>query len=239
MAHAGAVIERADLQEQAAADWSWLATGAAGLGFVAFVVFQNVALLADEPFGDASISEISEFYATSKTQVGIAIALVAVNIPLIILFASGYARAVRERLGGEPIWTRAGYGGIIATSLFFGITTVFRGALAVNGETLAENPALTQMIWDLHGTTFALTSAPLGLTLAMFAVSGRLSWLTPVWLAYPAIAGGGLLTASAAVTVPTVEGSSIGIIGLIGFVIWLFWLAFTSVGLIRSRGAAA
>jgi hypothetical protein len=215
-------------------------TGLAGLGFASLVLFQNVFLLRDSPLADASIAEISEFYLENEGAVAVALALVAINIPLLLLFASGFTARVQQIAGGiMPLGGRVGYAGAIGVAITFAVVSTTQAALVANAATLAGEPALTQLLWDLHSGAFAFSQVVLALTLGAFAWAGRSTGLTPAWLAYLAFAGSATLIVSGAAVVPSMDGSPIGLLGLLGFLIWLFWLAFTSVRLVRAASSAS
>lgn len=215
---------------------SALLTGISGLVFVLLVIIENVFFLRAAPLADASSDEISTFYAGNETQVAIALALVALNIPILLSFAAGFvARLARAADGVMPVSGRVGYAGAIGMAAVFAAVSATHAVLVANADALGSEPVLTQMIWDLHSALFAFNSVVLGTALAAFAWAGREMRLTPGWFGYVGLAGGAALIFSGAMVVPGMDGSPLALVGLFGFLFWLFWLAFASIQLLRGK----
>jgi hypothetical protein len=215
-----------------------LVTGLAGLGFVVVTVIQNGVLLAGAPRADASIAEISEFFAENELSVSLALALVAVNIPLSLVFASGFSTLLGQRAGGLiPVGARAGFAGAVAVIPAFAVVATARATLVANADILASEPALTQMLWDVHSAAFAFAQVSLAVALVAFALAGRDAGLTPTWLTILALGGGAALVVSGGAVVPVMDGSAVGLLGLLGFFAWLVFLVVQSIRLLRGSSA--
>ena len=207
--------------------------GLAGLGFALSVIVQNGLLASGAPMNDASVAEISSYYLNKGGGIAVAVGLVAVNMPLIFLFFSGFYTRLVDTPGRA--WGLFGIMGGISLAATFGLTTLLQVVLAANAERLNDQPGLTQLLWDLHSGALVLTAITLGITLTGLSRAGLVGSLTPAWLAYLGLAGGALMIVVGVAAVAIVNGSPLFFLQFAGFAVWLFWLIITSVILIRER----
>ena len=206
--------------------------GVAGLAFVAGVVLQNGVLLAGNPQPDAPLEEIVDFYRDGGGRIGVAVGLVALNIVLLLCFASGIA----ERISAVPrarIAGRAGFGAAVLLGGAFLTTTALQAVLTTRVDELAD-AGLVQVIWDLHGSAFSMSATGLAAVLVFFALGSLLGAdLVPRWTAILALVGSGLLVAAGALAAPSVDGGPGLYLQLGGFVTWLVFLVVASLRLLR------
>ncbi len=116
---------------------------------------------------------------------------------------------------------------------------LFELVLITNIESLAEEPALIETLWQLQSAAMIFNGLALALALLGLSRAARLSGLTPAWQEAMGLGAALAFFIAAVAAVASLEGSPIGFLGLPAFVAWLLWLALTSLRLLRSGDVAA
>ena len=208
------------------------AGGVAGLVFVAGVALQNAVLLSGSPMPDADLAEITDFYASGESRITVAVALVAVNVVCLLLFASSVANRL-DRHPAARVAARAGFGGAVVLIGAFLTTTAVQAVLVARVESL-DAAGQVQLLWDLHSAAFAMSASSLAVVLGAFSLGSLLGGaVVPRWTALLGLVGGGALLVAGALVVSTLDGGAGLFLQLVGFVIWLVFLVAASVRLVR------
>ena len=151
------------------------------LAFAAIVIIQNAMLAAGSPpANDAPINEITQYYVDNSESLTIAVGLVAINMPLLLVFATGIYGHIRS--AGH--WARLGVGGVFVMAPIFAITTALQASLVFTAGERADQEGLIQLLWTLHSAVFVMNGVALGITLGSLARAAHLARLTPAWAAY-------------------------------------------------------
>ena len=210
--------------------------GSAGLGFVAGIILQNAVLSRGGPLPDAGLQEVVDHYAEAGIGARLTVALVAVNMLLLFLFAAA-ARSRLSAVTGAEVPSRIGLMGVVLLSATFGATALFQSVLIAGGSNLASSPDTTKLLWDLHTGSLILSQLSLGLALLGFASAAFVArTLTPRWLAQIGMVGGALLIVSGSLPFSAIEGSKTFFLGFPGFFIWIAWLATAGATMFKTKG---
>ena len=209
--------------------------GTAALAVAFGVIAENAVLAATgAPSFGAPMKEVLAYYAANRAAVAIASALVAVYLPLLLLFLTGLQGLVERRGGSGADWARlAGTAGAAVSSVFV-LVNVLQVGLALSAGRLAEPTPVVELVWQVHAAAFALALSMLGATFVGMAVAAHASGLTPAWQRLLGLVGGGLLIAAGIGNLAIADGSALVFVGLLGFGCWLAWLIVTGVRLVRS-----
>ncbi len=218
---------------------SWLVrgrlVGAAAIAFVVSVVIENVVLAGTgAPSYGAPIEEVLAYYAANRDSVAIASGLVALYLPLLLVFATGLHGLVERRGGAGADWSRLAMAAGAALSAIFVLVNVLQIGLALSAGGLAEPTPAFALVWHAHAAAFALALPMLGTTFIGAALAAHASGLTPVWQRLLGLLGGSLLLTAGVGTLAIADGSALIFVGLLGFAAWLIWLLATGVRLVRS-----
>jgi hypothetical protein len=194
--------------------------GAAAIAFVVSVVIENAVLaVTGAPTFDAPIEEVLAYYAANRDSVAIASGLVALYLPLLLVFVTG--------LHGLALAAGA------TLSAIFVLVNVLQIGLAVSAGGLAEPTPEVELVWQVHAAAFALALPTLGTTFIGTALAAHASGLTPAWQRLLGLVGGSLLLAAGLGNLAIADGSPLLFVGLLGFAAWLVWLLATGVRLVR------
>jgi hypothetical protein len=205
--------------------------GIGAVGFAAIVAATNL-LIIDVPQPGTPLAEIAAWYAANGGRVGIATAAYAVNIVLLMLFASNVRELVRGDDAARP-WSTMGLIGLTALAVSFGAVTAAQIALvelAGGGAT----PAFAAL-WALHNAAFSVNVAVLAIAILGLSIGLHAAGLTPAWQRTLGVVGAVLLVLGGAGGLGGGAESPLGLPGLGGFLIWLVWLTTTGVRLLRTR----
>jgi hypothetical protein len=210
--------------------------GIAGLAFLGGVLLQNGVLLQGNPLPGVPLDEVAAWYADRAGSIALACGWVAINVPLLLLFGS----AVSERIakGGQPVWARMGFGGVVLLAAAFSCTTWLQAVLAARAADLAASGQLA-VVWDFHTAAFAMSGVALATTLLGFSAGSWTTGVVPRWTAAVGFLGVGLLGGAGAAIVSTVDGGPGIFLQLGGFVTWVVWLLTASIGLLRSQSVTS
>ncbi|MFV2103625.1 hypothetical protein [Micromonospora sp. LOL_024] len=218
---------------------SWLVrrrlVGAAAIAFAVLVVIENVlfAVTGALPFG-APIEEVLAYYAANRDAVAIVSGLVALYLPLLLVFVTGLHGLVERRGGAGADWSRLALAAGATLSAIFVLVNVLQVGLALSASGLAEPTPAFELVWQIHAAAFALALPTIGTTCIGAALAAHASGLTPAWQRLLGLMGGSLLLATGLGNLAIADGSALIFVGLLGFVAWLVWLLATGVRLVRS-----
>lgn len=209
--------------------------GAAAIAFVVSVVVENAVLaVTGAPTFDAPIEDVLAYYAANRDSVAIASGLVALYLPLLLVFATGLHGLVERRGGAGADWSRLAVAAGATLSAVFVLVNVLQIGLALSAVGLAEPTPAFELVWQVHAAAFALALPTLGATFVGAALAAHASGLTPAWQRLLGLVGGSLLLAAGLGNLAIADGSPLLFVGLLGFAAWLVWLLATGVRLVRS-----
>ncbi|GIJ62371.1 hypothetical protein [Virgisporangium aurantiacum] len=210
--------------------------GAAAIAFVVSVVIENAVLaVTGAPSFDAPIEEVLAYYAANRDAVAIASGLVALYLPLLLVFVTGLHGLVERRGGAGADWSRLALAAGATLSAIFVLVNVLQIGLALSAGGLAEPTPEFELVWQVHAAAFALALPTLGTTFIGAALAAHASGLTPAWQRLLGLVGGSLLLAAGLGNLAIADGSPLLFVGLLGFAAGLVWLLATGVRLVRSR----
>jgi len=220
-------------------DRSWLVrgrlVGAGAIAFVVSVVIENAVLAGTgAPSFGAPIEEVLAYYAANRDSVAIASGLVALYLPLLLVFVTGLHGLVVRRGAAGADWSRLALAAAATLSAILVLVNVLQIGLALSADGLAEPTSAFELIWHVHAAAFALALPMLGTTFIGAALAAHANGLTPLWQRTLGLAGGALLLTAGLGTLAIADGSALIFVGLLGFAAWLVWLLATGVRLVRS-----
>jgi hypothetical protein len=209
--------------------------GVAAIGLAVSVMIENVVLAATGATSfSAPIEEVLAYYAANRGAVAIASGLVAVYLPLLLVFVTGLHGLVERGGGAGADWSRVAVAAGAALSAIFVVVNVLQVGLALPAGGLAEPTAAFELVWQVHAAAVALALPALGTPFNGAALAAHASGLTPAWQRLLGLVGGGLLLAAGLGNLAIADGSALLFVGLAGFAAWLVWLLATGVRLVRS-----
>ena len=168
--------------------------GAAAIAFVVSVVIENAVLGGTgAPRYGAPIEAVLAYYAANRDSVAIASGLVALYLPLLLVFVTGLHGLVVRRGGAGTDWSRLALAAAATLSAILVLVNVLQIGLALSADGLAEPTPAFELIWHVHAAAFALALPMLGTTFIGAALAAHANGLTPVWQRLLGLAGGGLL----------------------------------------------
>lgn len=208
--------------------------GAAAIAFAVLYVIENVlfAVTGAQSYG-APIEEVLAYYATNSDTVAIISGLVALYLPLLLVFVTGLHGLVERRGGAGADWSRlalAAGATLSAVLVLFNVTQI---GLALSAGGLAEPTPAFELVWQIHAAAFGLALPMVGATCIGGALAAHASGLTPAWQRLLGLAGGSLMLAAGLGSLVIADGSPLIFVGLLGFAAWLVWLLTTGVRLLR------
>ncbi|EAP96909.1 hypothetical protein JNB_16816 [Janibacter sp. HTCC2649] len=210
--------------------------GAAAVVFAVLVVIENAVLAATgAPAFSDPIEDVLAYYAANRSAVAIASGLVALYLPLLLVFGAGLHGLVERRGGAGANWTRLALAAGAALSAILVLVNVLQVGLALSASGLVEPTAAFELVWQVHAAAFAMALPMIGTTFMGEALATHASGLTPPWQRPLGLVGGSLLLAAGVGNLAIAGGSPLLFVGLLGFAAWLVWLVATGVRLIRSR----
>ena len=112
--------------------------GAAAIAFAVLVVIENVLLAVTGalPYG-APIEEVLAYYAANRDSVAIATGVVALSLPLLLVFVTGLHGLVERRGGAGADWSRLALAAGATLSAIFVLVNVLQIGLALSAGGLA------------------------------------------------------------------------------------------------------
>jgi hypothetical protein len=209
--------------------------GAAAIACAVLIVVENgIFATTGAQAYDAPIEEVLAYYAANRDAVAVVSGLVALYLPLLLVFLTGLHGLVERRGGVGADWSRLALAAGAALSGVFVLVNVLQIGLALSADGLAEPTPAFELVWKMHAAAFALALPMLGTTFIGAALAAHASGLTPAWQRLLGLAGGSLLLAAGVGNLAIADGSPLIFVGLLGFAAWLGWLLATGVRLIRS-----
>lgn len=209
--------------------------GAAAIAFVVLVVMENAMFAATGAQAyDAPIEKVLAYYADHRDSVAIISGLVALYLPLLLVFVTGLHGLVERRGGAGADWSRLALVAGATASATFVLVNVLQIGLALSAGELAEPTPLFDLVWQMHAAAFALTLPTLGITFIGATIAAHASGLTPAWQCLLGLVGGSLLLVAGVGNLAIADGSALIFVGLLGFVAGLVWLLATGVRLVQS-----
>ncbi len=210
--------------------------GVAAIAFTALWVAENVlfAVTGALPY-DAPIDEVEAYYAANRDAIAIVSGLVALYLPLLLVFVTGLHGLVERRGGAGADWSRLALAAGAVASAVFVLFNVLQVGLALSADEFAEPTPAFELVWQMHASAFGLLLPMLGTLCIGATIAARASGLTPNWQRLLGLVGGSLLLAAGLGNLTIAGGSALIFVGLLGFAVWLVWLSTTGVRLIRSQ----
>lgn len=206
--------------------------GLAGLLFAAGVLLQNAVLLQGNPLPAASLDQVGAFYAARSGPVALAVAWVAVNVPLLLTFGGAVARRL-ESDETSALFGRVGFGGVVLLAGAFSCTTWLQATLAARAAELASAGQLA-LVWDLHSAAFTGSATALSVVMGAFSLGAWHQGLVPRWTVAVGLLGAAALLGAGLLSVGTLSGGPGIYLQLAGFGAWLVWLLTASWRLVRA-----
>ena len=209
--------------------------GAAAIAFAVLVVIENVLFaVTDAPSYGDPLEEVLSYYATNRDTVAIISGLVALYLPLLLLFVTGLHGVVERRGGAGAGWSRLALAAGATLSAIFALFNVTQIGLALSAGGLDEPTPAFELVWQIHAAAFGLAMPMIGTTCIGVSLAAHASELTPAWLRLLGLVSGSLLLAAGLGNFAIADGSPLIFVGLLGFAAWLAWLVATGVRLVRS-----
>ena len=216
--------------------------GAAAIAFAVLWVMENVlfAVTGAVPY-DAPTEDVLAYYTANRTTIAVISGLVALYLPLLLVFVTGLHGLVERRGRGGTDWSHLAVSAGAALSAVLVLFNVTQIGLALSAPGLAEPTHAFEIVWQIHAAAFGLALPMAGMTCISAALATHASGLTPPWQRLLGLAGGSLLLAAGIGCLAIADGSGLIFVGLLGFAAWIIWLVATGVRLMRTedrRGAA-
>jgi hypothetical protein len=213
--------------------------------FLITVIAQNIISMATLPANDASAATILQFANDRAWVVDFLVVTFVCGYAGLFLFAAGLVGRAERQNEQARLWGRLGRSSVGVIATFFGLVTMLEVVLVAARGTLANDAALTVLIWTLHNAIFTINLLAIGGALLGLSRAAAYGGMIPGWLGILTLIGSGLLMIAAAPAVAQVHGSPLLALGLLGFLCWLLFLAVTSARLLKlgqaepltSRGA--
>lgn len=207
--------------------------GAAAIACAVSVVVENAvyAFPAAPTFG-APIEDVLAYYAANRGPVAIATGVVALSLPLLLVFVTGLHGLVERRGGAGADWSRLAVAAGAALSAVLVLVNALQIGLALSVGGLAEPTPAFELLWRVHAAAFAFALPTLGTTVVGASLAAHASGLTPAWQRLLGLVGGSLLLTAGLGTLAIADGSALLAVGLAGFAAWLVWLVATGVRLL-------
>jgi len=210
--------------------------GAAAIVFALLVLTENVLFtVVGAPGYDSPIEDVLAYYAANGPAVGIVAALVALYLPLLLVFVTGLHGLVERRGGAGADWSRLAIAAGAAVSAIFVLVNVLQIGLALSARGLAESTFAFELIWQIHAAAFAMVLPMLGATGIGTALAAHANGLTPAWQRVLGLMAGCLLLTAGLGAFAIADGSPLIFVGLLGLAAWLVWLLVTGARLIRGN----
>src|SRR3954449_10081888 len=139
--------------------------GAAAIAFAVLVVIEDAVFAATGAVSyGAPIEEVLAYYAANRDSVAIATGVVALSLPLLLVFVTGLHGLVERRGGAGADWSRLALAAGATLSAIFVLVNVLHIGLALSAGGLAEPTPAFGLVWQIHAAAFALALPMLGTT---------------------------------------------------------------------------
>ncbi len=209
--------------------------GAAAIAFAVLWVLENVLFaVTGAPSYGAPIEEVLAYYAANRDTVAVISGVVALYLPLLLVFVTGLHGLVERQGGAGADWSRLALAAGATLSAIFVLFNVLQIGLAISAGGLPEPTPAFELVWQIHAAAFGLALPMLGTTCIGGTIAAHASGLTPAWQRLLGLVGGSLLLAAGLGNLAIADGSPMIFVGLLGFAVWIVWLLATGVRLVRS-----
>ncbi|SEI56901.1 hypothetical protein SAMN04488058_1015 [Deinococcus reticulitermitis] len=209
--------------------------GAAAIAFSVLWMTENVLFAATGPPDySAPIEEVLAYYAANRDAVAIVSGLVALYLPLLLVFVTGLHGLVERRGGAGADWSRLALAAGATLSATFTLFNATQIGIVISAGRLTEPTPAFELVWQIHAAAFGLALPMLGATCIGGALAAHASGLTPAWQRVLGLVGGSLLLAAGLGNLAVADGSPLIFVGLLGFALWIAWLLATGVRLVRA-----
>ena len=208
--------------------------GALALAVATAMVAENAVLAATgAPDYGAPIDDVLTYYAANRGAVAITSGLVALYLPLLLVFVAGLQGLAERRHGAGSDAARLAVAAAATLSAGFVLVNALQVGLALSADGLTEPTSTFELVWQVHAAAFGLALPALGATLVGASLATHGAGLTPPWQRIIGLAGGGLLLVAGIGNLAIADGSALIFVGLLGLAAWLGWLIVTGVRLSR------
>ncbi|SFI52892.1 MULTISPECIES: hypothetical protein [Microbacterium] len=208
--------------------------GASAIAFAVLWVIENVVFaVTGAPSYSAPMEDVVAYYAANSSAVAVISGLVALYLPLLLVFVTGLHGLVTRHGGAGADWSGlAVAAGATLTAVFvlFNITQI---GLTLSADALSAPTAAFELVWRMHAAAFGFVLPMLGTTFLGASVAAHVSGLTPGWQRVLGLVGGTLLLAAGLGSLAIAGGSTLIFVGLLGFAGWVVWLLVTGVRLLK------
>lgn len=210
--------------------------GVAAIAFALLVLIENVlfTVVGAPGYGDP-IDGVLAYYAANRDAIAIGSALVAVYLPLMLVFLAGLQGIVQRRGGAGASWSRLALAAGAALSAIFVLVNVLQIGLTLSAGGLDEPTAAFELVWQIHAAAFAMTLPMIGTTCIGVTLAAHASGLTPAWQRVLGLVGGSLALAAGLGNFAIADGSPLIFAGLAGFAALLVWTIVTGIRLMRTK----
>ena len=213
----------------------WL-VGAAAIGFAVLVLTENVLFgVTDAPgYGDP-VADVLAYYAANRGALAVIYGVVALYLPLLLVFLAGLHGLVVRRGGAGAAWSRlalAAGAALVANLVLFNVLQI---GLVLSADGFTGSTEAFELVWQIHAAAFGLAFPMFGAACIGTTLASHTSGLTPGWQRLLGLVGGSLLLAAGLGSLAIADGSALIFVGLLGLLAWLVWLLATGVRLVRSN----
>src|ERR1700749_3314617 len=125
--------------------------GAAAIGFAVLVVIENVGFAGTgrQSYG-APIEHVLAYPAANRAAVAIVSGLVALYLPLLLVFLTGLHGLVERRGGAGADWSRLALAAGATLSAIDVLVNVLPSGLALSAGGVAEPTPEFELVWQMH-----------------------------------------------------------------------------------------
>ncbi len=130
-----------------ARSWSGRLVGAAAIAFVVLVVMENGLFAVTGALTySAPIEDVLAYYAANRDAVAIVSGLVALYLPLLLVFVTGLHGLVERRGGAGADWSRLAVAAGATLAAIFVLVNVLQIGLALSADGLAEPTSAFELV---------------------------------------------------------------------------------------------
>lgn len=210
--------------------------GAAAIGFAVLVLTENVLFgVTDAPgYGDP-VADVLAYYAANRGALAVISGVVALYLPLLLVFLAGLHGLVVRRGGAGAAWSRLALAAGAALVAILVLFNVLQIGLVLSADGFTGPTTSFELVWKIHAAAFGLAFPMFGAACIGTTLASHASGLTPGWQRLLGLVGGSLLLAAGLGSLAIADGSALIFVGLLGLLAWLVWLLATGVRLVRSN----
>src|SRR3954465_3242716 len=166
--------------------------GGAASAFGVWVVIENAVFAGTgAQTYDAPIEKVLAYYAANRDAVAIISGLVALYLPLLLVFLTGLHGLVGRRGGAGADWSRLALAAGATLSAVTAFYAVLWDGVVLSAGPLTEPSPVLELAWRMHAAAFAWSLPALGTTFIGAALATHATGLTRPWQRLLGVAGGG------------------------------------------------